>query len=242
MIVVVTAAETVVHGGPAAYWARRDGIPSAPRAPTPCSRPAPRKGGSWPSRSSASSAPGTRDRRLVDAQPPAPRRRRPRLPVRAGGARPNCGLRVPPAVRAAAGLDARPDHPLAATRALPQPRPYGGPPSVAHAEALLRGVETRSATLEGQLDAIVIGIPRTTPFLPRERPNPLLAAYLRARARLCGCGVTGFRWSRAEPRSSCTGSTGTSPTRRSSRTARSFRRPRAWGASRSNWWRPSRPP
>jgi hypothetical protein len=55
---------------------------------------------------------------------------------------------------------------------------YGGPPSVAHAEALLRGVETRSARLEGQLDAIVIGIPRTTPFIPRERPNPLLAAYL----------------------------------------------------------------
>jgi hypothetical protein len=55
---------------------------------------------------------------------------------------------------------------------------YGGPPSVAHAEALLRGVETRSARLDGLLDAIVIGIPRTTPFLPRERPNPLLAAYL----------------------------------------------------------------
>jgi len=55
---------------------------------------------------------------------------------------------------------------------------YGGPPSVAHAEALLRGVETRSAPLDQQLDAIVIGIPRTTPFLPRERPNPLLAAYL----------------------------------------------------------------
>jgi hypothetical protein len=43
---------------------------------------------------------------------------------------------------------------------------------------LLRGVETRSATLDRQLDAIVIGIPRTTPHLPRERPNPLLAAYL----------------------------------------------------------------
>src|SRR5919206_557466 len=28
------------------------------------------------------------------------------------------------------------------------------------------------------LDAICIGIPRITPFLPRERPNPLLAAYL----------------------------------------------------------------
>ena len=55
---------------------------------------------------------------------------------------------------------------------------YAGPPSVAHAEALLRAVEARSATLDGPLDAIVIGIPRTTPHLPRERPNPLLAAYL----------------------------------------------------------------
>jgi hypothetical protein len=55
---------------------------------------------------------------------------------------------------------------------------FAGPPSVAHAEALLRAVEARSADLEGRLDAIVIGIPRTTPHLPRERPNPLLAAYL----------------------------------------------------------------
>jgi Lactate racemase N-terminal domain len=55
---------------------------------------------------------------------------------------------------------------------------YAGPPSVAHAEALLRAVESRSAPLEGRLDAICIGIPRTTPHLPRERPNPLLAAYL----------------------------------------------------------------
>jgi hypothetical protein len=50
--------------------------------------------------------------------------------------------------------------------------------AVAHAEALLRAVEARSATLDERLDAIVIGIPRTTPHLPRERPNPLLAAYL----------------------------------------------------------------
>ena len=55
---------------------------------------------------------------------------------------------------------------------------YAGPPSVAHAEALLRAVESRSATLDAPLDAIVIGTPRTTPHLPRERPNPLLAAYL----------------------------------------------------------------
>ncbi|HEX6701200.1 MAG TPA: lactate racemase domain-containing protein [Gaiellaceae bacterium] len=55
---------------------------------------------------------------------------------------------------------------------------FGGPPSVAHAEALLRGVELRAASLSGQLDAICVGIPRTTPYLPRERPNPLLAAHL----------------------------------------------------------------
>jgi hypothetical protein len=55
---------------------------------------------------------------------------------------------------------------------------FAGPPSVAHAEALLRGVELRGASLEGQLDAICIGTPRTTPYLPRERPNPLLAATL----------------------------------------------------------------
>src|SRR3954454_16587930 len=53
-----------------------------------------------------------------------------------------------------------------------------GPPSVAHAEALLRAVELRRATIDEPLDAVVLGIPSATPYLPRERPNPLLAAYL----------------------------------------------------------------
>ena len=55
---------------------------------------------------------------------------------------------------------------------------FGGPPSVAHAEALLRAVELRRAELPAPLDALVIGVPRTTPYIPRERPNPLLAAWL----------------------------------------------------------------
>jgi hypothetical protein len=55
---------------------------------------------------------------------------------------------------------------------------YAGPPSVAHTEALLRGVELRGITLDRELDAVCIGVPRTTPYLPRERPNPLLASYL----------------------------------------------------------------
>jgi hypothetical protein len=53
-----------------------------------------------------------------------------------------------------------------------------GPPSVAHAEALLRAIELRRATLDEPLDALVISIPGSTPFLPREKPNPLLAAHL----------------------------------------------------------------
>ena len=55
---------------------------------------------------------------------------------------------------------------------------FAGPPSVAHAEALLRGVELRSAELDAPLDVLFVGIPAATPYLPRERPNPLLAAYL----------------------------------------------------------------
>jgi Lactate racemase N-terminal domain len=55
---------------------------------------------------------------------------------------------------------------------------FAGPPSVAHAEALLRAIDLRSVDLDRPLDALCVGIPRTTPHLPRERPNPLLAAYL----------------------------------------------------------------
>jgi hypothetical protein len=69
---------------------------------------------------------------------------------------------------------------------------FAGPPAVAHAEALLRAVEARSATLDERLDAIVIGVPRTTPHLPRERPNPLLAAYL-------GLGLALRLWREAFP-------------------------------------------
>jgi hypothetical protein len=55
---------------------------------------------------------------------------------------------------------------------------FAGPPSVAHAEALLRGVNAKSTQLEERLDAICIGVPHTTPYLPREAPNPATAAYL----------------------------------------------------------------
>ncbi len=55
---------------------------------------------------------------------------------------------------------------------------FAGTPSAAHAEALVRSVENESAPLGEPLDVVCIGIPRTTPFLPRERPNALIAAAL----------------------------------------------------------------
>lgn len=55
---------------------------------------------------------------------------------------------------------------------------FAGPPSVAHAEALLRGVASRAARVEEPFDAVCLGIPPATPYLPREDPNPLLAAFL----------------------------------------------------------------
>ena len=69
---------------------------------------------------------------------------------------------------------------------------YAGTPSVAHTEALLRGTVFKGVDLDEPLDAIVIGIPPTTPSLPRERPNPVNAAYL-------GLGLALRLWRNAPP-------------------------------------------
>lgn len=69
---------------------------------------------------------------------------------------------------------------------------YGGVPSVAHTEALLRGTVFKGVELERPVDAFVIGIPATTPWMPRERPNPVTAAYL-------GLGLALRLWRNAPP-------------------------------------------
>ena len=53
---------------------------------------------------------------------------------------------------------------------------FAGPPSVAHAEALLRGIARRAVQVDRPLDAIVIGMPWQHHHSPRERLNPLTAA------------------------------------------------------------------
>ena len=51
-----------------------------------------------------------------------------------------------------------------------------GPPAVAHAEALLRGVSLRGTPLVGQVDTIVVPLPWGGIHEPRERLNPITAA------------------------------------------------------------------
>ena len=179
LVVVVSAAETVLHGGPAALLAASDG--GTLRAAVEADSLLETRG-----------APGRELAITLEAALSA------RVPVigaslalhhpRFGGTlggypydpealervagsplRPLYGM-LPAAVRARVLRSLRSDVGVAAV--------FGGPPSVAHAEALLRAIEARGRTLEGKLDTICIGIPRLTPHLPRERPNPLLAAHL----------------------------------------------------------------
>src|SRR5262245_7714194 len=53
---------------------------------------------------------------------------------------------------------------------------FAGRPSEAHAEALLRGVARRGVRLDEPVDALVVGIPWSGPHMPREAVNPLTAA------------------------------------------------------------------
>jgi len=51
-----------------------------------------------------------------------------------------------------------------------------GPPAVAHAEALLRGISLRGIALAGPLDTIVVPLPWRSLHEPREPLNPITAA------------------------------------------------------------------
>ena len=53
---------------------------------------------------------------------------------------------------------------------------FAGSPSVAHAEALLRAVELRGINVDEPVDALVVGIPWAGPYVPREPLNPITSA------------------------------------------------------------------
>ena len=181
LVVTVTAAETVLHGGPAALLARRIARGAARRRRDLAARDAPRRragrsrassSGSWRrgSRSTASRSCST----CRDVFGGYPYEEQILERIARSKARRALGL-LPAAIRGS--LIERVPRELTAAAV------FGGTPSAAHAEALLRAIEFKGATLDEPLDAIVIGIPPTTPFLPRERPNPVSRRLPRARAR-----------------------------------------------------------
>ena len=53
---------------------------------------------------------------------------------------------------------------------------FGGAPSVSHAEALLRGVELRGTRLDEPVEALVVGVPWIGPHVPPQGANPVTAA------------------------------------------------------------------
>jgi hypothetical protein len=61
-------------------------------------------------------------------------------------------------------------------RALAPTAAYAGMPSVAHAEALVRAVELRGIRIADQLDALVVGVPWVGVHAPRESLNPVTSA------------------------------------------------------------------
>jgi Lactate racemase N-terminal domain len=63
-------------------------------------------------------------------------------------------------------------------RALVATAAFAGTPSIAHAEALVRTVELRGVHLDEPLDALVIGVPWIGPHMPREPLNPLTSASI----------------------------------------------------------------
>ena len=157
----------------------------APQARCRCSRRAPRRAGGSPSRSSGGS-PSVSPITGVSlvAQPAARRRPVRRLPARP--ARRSSGM-LGSRVRRALPVRARPRAPArrssacrASRRRRPcsAARPRSRTPRRCCAARCFKGIE-----LAEPVDALVIGIPPTTPFMPRERPNPVSAAYLGARPR-----------------------------------------------------------
>jgi Lactate racemase N-terminal domain len=64
------------------------------------------------------------------------------------------------------------------TRTLAATDAFAGRPSVAHAEALVRAVERRGTQLDAPLDALAVGVPWIGPHVPREPLNPITAAAI----------------------------------------------------------------
>ena len=192
LVIVVTAAETVLHGGPAALLAA--GAAGALRAATAESLLEPATARGWElalavEAALAGSVPlvglslvldHPRLEGLLRGYPwsEQARRRVLRSPLRVLVSAAPASMR-----RRAFQATQRELHAVAA---------LAGPPSVAHAEALLRGVAVRGAALTAPLDAIVVPVPWKPAHQPREPLNPITASAV-------GLGLALRLWRGAPP-------------------------------------------
>ena len=117
-------------------------------------------------------------RRLARPQPTARVRPVRRLPARPRGGRAAArlaGAAGSSSSRRATCASARSSGCRASRRRQPSSaaRPRSRTPRRSCAARCFKGID-----LDEPVDALVIGIPPTTPFMPRERPNPVSAAYL----------------------------------------------------------------
>src|SRR5262245_18810381 len=177
LIVVVSAAETVLHGGPAALLGASDAATA--RAARAESLLEPWRASGWELARSIERLLALRAPVIgVSLQLDHPRltgryrgyphdvataERLARSPLR-------LLLNVLPGSSRRATLDGL-RHEISAAGVL------AGPPSIAHAEALLRGTELRAARIDQPLDAIVVPVPWASPHAHRDPINPLTAAY-----------------------------------------------------------------
>jgi hypothetical protein len=191
LVVVVSAAQTVLHGGPAALLG--------------AAGPEPARGATAESLLATSTAPGWRlalalERALAARTPlfgVSLVLDHPRLTgsLRGYPSDPSTDEKV--RVRARITLGWLPRLPRRRVlqdmqRELRAMAAFAGPPSVAHAEALLRGVAVRGAQLAAPVDALVVPLPWKAPHRPREPLNPLTAAAT-------GLGLALRLWRDAHP-------------------------------------------
>ena len=176
LVIVVSAAETIVHGGPAALVAA-------------CDAPTVRAAASADSLIQASGSPVWRTELSVEAAiaKTAPligvslTLDHPRLAGPFAGyphdERADEAVRHSPLRRAISRLPdgARRRILRDLSRRASTTAVHAGTPSVAHAEAMLRGIERRATRVRGQLDTLVVGVPWTGLHQPGP-VNPVTAA------------------------------------------------------------------
>ena len=159
LVLTVTAAESVLHGGPGALVGGEARRRCERQPPRRSSRRAARPAGSSARAGAAARGPRPAPRRVARAQPSAAHG-----PLRGYPYEAEALARSP--ARRCADFSCCPAGPARLLRAyrreLTAVAAFAGPPSVAHAEALLRGIARRSTPLDRPLDAIVIAMPWKT--------------------------------------------------------------------------------